>query len=79
MEASVLPNNVGKICEDTKEKRKMIKVNMSKEELLDRLDPETLNYWNTLIAYGYAEAEAADFLYNHSQICYWERDILKGE
>lgn len=52
---------------------------MNKEELLATFDHELRTMWNVMLAEGYSDTEAADYLYDQYLIAYWERDILKGE
>lgn len=52
---------------------------MNKKELLSRLDAGTLGVLSMLLAEGLTQSEAADWLYTEGYLCYWERDILKGE
>ena len=51
----------------------------TKEEVLHSFDNELQALWAYLLATGLTEFQAADYLYNHHMICYWERDALKGK
>ena len=52
---------------------------MNKEELINKFDQPTKMAWEFLLLMGYTCEEAADWMYKNDMVCYWERDILKGE